>query len=198
VDIGGETPISYCNFNNAPLVGDRFTLPGEAERTVPDTDPLTAAETDISGVSEVVNLTIASRDGAAGRYLLIIQGLQIEPQRDRDVIEVALGPLVAEAGSVTLYMVGAADSRLDPFIANDGETITCDDAGVRGCEGVPAATGAGAVQRGVDGSVLSLTADRSDAGIVLQPGEPIWVPLELRARDDRTWGGYAVMVVGSL
>jgi hypothetical protein len=198
VDIGGETPTSYCNFSNAPLVGDRFTLPGEDERTVPDTDPLTAAETDISGVSEVVHVTVASRDGAAGRYLLIVQGFEIEPTGDRDVVELALGPLVAREGAATVYMVGAADSRLDPFIATEDEAFTCDDAGGRGCEGLPAATGAGAVQAGVDGSVISLTADRSDAGVILQPGGTNWVPLELRAREDRTRGGYALLVVGEM
>ncbi|HUN08619.1 MAG TPA: hypothetical protein PLQ56_18575 [Aggregatilineales bacterium] len=194
----GDTPISYCNFSNEPLVGDRFTLPGEDEQTVPDTDPLTAAETDIGGVSQIVNLTIASRDGAAGRYMLVLQGLQIDPQRDRDVVEVALGPLVARQGSVTAYMVGAADSRLDPFIATENEAFTCDDAGIRACESVPAATGAGVVQRGVDGSQRILVADRSDAGVILQPGEPVWLPLELRAREDRTRGGYALIIIGEL
>ncbi len=194
----GDTPVSYCNFSNEPLVGDRFTLPGEAERTVPDTDPLTAAETDISGVSQIVNLTIASRDGASGRYMLVLQGLQIGPQRDRDLIELALGPLVAQQGAVTVYMVGAADSRLDPFIATENETLTCDDAGVRACENVPAATGAGVVQTGVDGSERTVTADRSDAGLILQPGAPIWLPLEFRAREDRTRGGYALIIIGEL
>jgi hydrogenase maturation factor len=198
VDITGDTPVTYCNFSNEPLVGDRFTLPGDSERTVPETDPLTAAETDISGVADIVNLTIASRDGAAGRYLLVIQGLAIEPQGDRDVVELALGPLVAQSGQVTLYMVGAADSRLDPFLATEDEAFTCDDAGRRGCAAVPEVTGAGVEQDGQDGSLLRLTADRSDAGVILQPGGTDWVPLELRAREDRTRGGYALLVLGEL
>jgi hypothetical protein len=198
VEIGGDDPITYCNFSNEPMVGDRFTLPGEAERTVPDTDPLTAAETDISGSGEIINLTIASRDAAPGRYLLVVQGLQIEPQRDRDIVELALGPLVAREGSATVYMVGAADSRLDPFIAYSAGGLSCDDAGRRGCEGVPPVTGAGVVQAGVDDSVITLTADRADAGIILQPGTTDWIPLEFYAREDRTRGGYALLVLGAL
>jgi hypothetical protein len=92
-------------------------------------------------------------------------------------------------------MIGASDSRLDPFVRLDTpEGIECDDAGRRGCDEVPSITGAGvAINDGV-----TITGDRFDAGLRLAPGHPDPLTLELSSRKSGTYGEYALLVIGEL
>jgi hypothetical protein len=188
--------INDCSADSQMMGGDSFILPGEAAATLPAENPPDAAALDLSAGLDDITLTVGSIDGAGGRYLLVIDGFQIMPERDPDLMTVRLGPLARET-ALLAYMVRTGSSRLDPVMTwldfNDQPIQTCDDAGRRGCESVAAFTGAGVTLN--DGT--SINGARLDAGLLLQPGnaDPILVEFTNRNRD---LGGYAVILIGTL
>jgi hypothetical protein len=188
-----------CNVDAQQTVGDTFTFPGEETRTI-TADNLTAASQLILNGAEkagVITITIGSRDGAPGRYMVIFdRGFAIAPKDDVDMFELRLGPLAAETTSMSVYMIGVPNSRLDPFITLPDLEITCDDAGRRDCNTLPSFTGAGAVLNEDQGATL--VGDRSDAGVLLTPGSPDPISVELSSRGGDTHGEYALVVIGEL
>jgi hypothetical protein len=193
-------PFELCNTNADETIGDTFTLPGEEPRTITADQLDTVSQMVVSGAEEAGTLifTIGSRDGAPGRYMAIIEGFSIEPRDDVDALDARIGPLAAQSTSLLVYMVAAPNSRLDPFMLLPGEEtdLTCDDAGRRGCLDVLSFDGAGAVIH--EGGGTELIGDRSDAGLLLTPGNPDSMVIELSSRDGRTHGGYALVVIGEL
>jgi len=191
-------PYELCNTDADRTVGDSFTLPGEPARTISADNLNTASQLLINGAEEadVITITIGSKDGQPGRYVAILDGFAIEPGTDVDTIEVRVGPLAAQTTAIHMYLVAAQNSRLDPFMLRLGTEETCDDAGRKGCEGVVAFTGAGATLN--EGTGTTLSGDRSDAGLLLAPGNPDPMGIELSSRDGRTHGGYALVLIGEL
>jgi hypothetical protein len=109
---------------------------------------------------------------------------------------VRIGPLAAESTSLSVYMVAAQNSRLDPFMILPDTGETCDDSGRTGCDTLPTFSGAGAVLHEGDGTTLR--GDRSDAGLLLTPGNPDPMAVELSSRDGDTRGAYALVLIGEL
>jgi hypothetical protein len=128
--------------------------------------------------------------------MVIVDGLTIEPSTDVDAYEVRVGPLAAETTAIQVYMMAVQNSRLDPFLTKPDSEETCDDAGRKGCEAVLTFTGAGATLN--EGSGATFVGDRSDAGLLLNPGNPDPMVVELSSRDGRTRGGYALVLIGEL
>ncbi|MBI5667484.1 MAG: hypothetical protein HZC41_05705 [Chloroflexi bacterium] len=188
---------SDCNVDAEHTTDDTFTLPGEPPRTITADTRDNASQLIISGAENMrlITLTIASRDGQPGRYVAVIEGFTLE-RGDRDAVEVRVGPLAAETTALTVYMVGTASSRLDPLIYLPASDQSCDDAGRRGCEDVPSFTGAGFTLHESGGTTI--TGDRNDAGIMLAPGNPDPITLELGSRNGETYGDYALVLIGEL
>lgn len=187
-----------CTTDAQRTVGDSFALPGEEPREITADTLETAAQLAISGAENAgtITVTLASRDGAPGRYLALIEGFTIDPARDADTVEVGIGPLAARSTELLVYMVAAQNSRLDPLMAVIETGQTCDDAGRTGCDDVP--TFAGAVITLNDRGGATLRGDRNDAGLRLAPGGPDLLTLELRSRGGSTFGGYALALIGEL
>lgn len=186
-----------CNVDAAQTTDDTFTLPGEPPRTITADTRDDASQLIVSGAENMrlITLTIASRDGQPGRYVALIEGFTLE-RGDQDAVEVRLGPLAARTTALTVYMVGAANSRLDPYIYLPDSDQTCDDAGRRGCEEVPSFAGAGFTLH--ESGVTTITGDRNDPGVKLSPGHPDPITLELGSRNGETYGGYALVLIGEL
>lgn len=186
-----------CTVDARLSAGDTFTLPGETARTLtPDT--LEDVSQVILGGAEnmgTISLTIASRGGAPGRYMAVIEGFSID-RGDRDAVNVSIGPLAARTTALTVYMVGTPNSRLDPYIFRPDTEQSCDDAGRRGCEAIPSFVGAGYTQHRDD--IVMITGDRNDAGVVLTSGSADPVTLELSSRGGDTYGDYALVLIGEL
>ena len=204
----GFSPVIRVSFENVDLTdcshdalaaqGNVIQLPGEAPVTLEDNLEGQAAQLVLSSMSGVghITLNIGSLNGASGRYVAVIHGLSIV-EEDHDLIRVGQGPLAASA-PLLLYMVAEGNSRLDPSAslsgADDG-TIVCDDAGRRGCDGVPSAEGLFIHIAAAD---LDLRADRFDAGVALAAGPPRLRNIDLGGFDDRTTGPYALVLMGEL
>jgi hypothetical protein len=94
-------------------------------------------------------------------------------------------------------MVPASNSRLDPFMTWVETQQTCDDAGRKGCEDTPSLMGA-SVSLNETGVVRLYKGERSDAGLVLKPGNPDPINLELTSREGHTHGDYALWLIGEL
>ena len=191
-------PYELCNTDAARTVGDTFTLPGEAARAITETTQNTASQLLINGAEEagIITITIGSKDGQPGRYFAIIDGFSIEPATDVDAIEARVGPLAAKTTAIQMYMIAGENSRIDPLMYRPDTDETCDDAGRKGCEGVISFTGAGATLN--EGTGATFTGDRSDAGLLLNPGNPDPMVIEFGSRDGRTHGGYALVLIGEL
>ena len=198
LNVNVPEPYELCNTDADRTVGDTFTLPGEETRTITEANLNTVSQLLISGAEEagIITITIGSKDGQPGRYMLMLDGFSIEPSTDVDAIEVRVGPLAAKTTSIQMYMIDAESSRLDPFMTRPDIEETCDDAGRKGCEAVVTFTGSGATLHEGDGATF--TGDRSDAGLLLNPGNPDPMTIELGSRDGRTHGGYALVLIGEL
>ncbi len=192
-----ETPVNggttRCSSDGDATIGDQFTLPGENPVTVVEGSPYTLRHI-LAGMQEVgqLTLTLGSRDGQPGRYLLVIEGYTIDPAGDMDQIKVRLGPL-ATASTMQVYMLGKGDGRIDPQVrmlmydeaSNPILDVTCDDAGLRTCaEVLPASEYSVALK--LDGT--QLTGDRLDAGVQFAPGSTERVYIQFLSRTETTRG----------
>lgn len=194
-----EPDITDCSQDSQAMAGDEYTLPGEETRIVQENNDGTASQITIrsANLMGLVTLTVGSKHGAPGRYMLVIEGLKIAAPGDVDNVRVRLGPLARDT-VMWVYMIGGPNSRLDPYLQiyseDPDQIIDCDDAGRPGCEDVPPFTGAGVKFN--DGPVVK--GDRLDAGLRLAPGNPDSITLLLSSRDNRTYGDYALVVIGEL
>jgi hypothetical protein len=190
--------IEVCNADADKTVGDTFTLPGEAARTVSADHLDTVSQLLITGGEKagLVTITIGSKDGKPGRYMAIVEGFNIDPDKDIDNVEVRVGPLAAKTTAIQMYMVAAQNSRLDPFMLRPDTDESCDDAGRKGCETVPTFSGAGATLH--EGEGTTITGDRSDAGMLINPGTPDPVVVQVGSREGKTHGTYALVFIGEL
>lgn len=188
-----------CSRDSQGMAGTVFTVPGEDPVTIDGETPH-AAQLLVTAAAQVqgMTITIGSANGTTGRYVAVIDGLTIG-ERDRDEVRIGQGPLAATEPLV-VYMVGAQGTRLDPsmrlFDAQGQDTgTTCDDAGRRGCDGVPSPVGL-SIQ--LASNAETITADRFDAGVTLPPGAPQLRDLELSSFRDNTTGRYALVLLGTL
>lgn len=193
-----QPDFNLCNTDAQHTVDDVYTLPGQPPRTIAEADTAFNSQLGLRGANEMgqIAITIGSKDGAAGRYVAIVDGFNIDPASDNDEVEVRIGPLAAKTTSMSVYMVAAANSRLDPFIQLPGQDRRCDDAGRRECADVPSFAGSGYTLH--EGGITTVKGDRQDAGILLAPGNPDPIILELGSRGGETAGGYVLVITGEL
>lgn len=192
-----EPDFTDCQARGMGTLDDTFTLPGEAPRTVTAETITQVSQITLNGAEKMgqITLTIASKDGAAGRYVALIEGLRIE-SGDTDGVQIGIGPLAAQLTDLTVYMVAMPNSRLDPFMSLPDGGATCDDAGLRGCETVPAFNGASFTLH--NSGLLTISGDRNDAGLKLNPGNPDPQTVLLGSREGKTYGDYALVLLGTL
>ncbi|MEP6984913.1 MAG: hypothetical protein ABI970_04930, partial [Chloroflexota bacterium] len=116
-DVPGQAPYEICNTNADATLNDSFTVPGEAARTITKDNIATASQLLFAGADKAgfVNVTIASKDGTPGRYFAVIDGFSIGTPSNSDLYDVRIGPL-AKLTPLTVYMVAAENSRLDPYM----------------------------------------------------------------------------------
>lgn len=189
-----------CSEDTQVMGGDVFMPPG-GEPILLDEERLEhGAQLTIRSADQMgtVTLTIGSKNGTVGHYMAVIEGFQINPASDVDSVQFRLGPFARDS-AMDVYMVGAVNTRLDPFIRIRSEVegiedVLCDDAGKRGCMNIPAFTGAGVrFNNGTD-----IIGDQFDAGVRLQPGHPDPITVEFGSREKDTHGAYTIVILGEL
>lgn len=188
--------LTDCSSDSQAVNDDMLTLPGAATLTYAQNTE-TAAQLTITGAAEagLVTLTIGSRNGAAGRYVAVVEGFSIAPADDADLIRVGQGPKAAEL-PLLVYMLAAKNTRLDPsmrFPDEAGEGVVCDDAGRRGCEDVPSVSGLKVTIAGAE-----VVGGRFDAGLLLPGGDSELRTVELGSFSGNTEGGYTLVLIGEL
>jgi hypothetical protein len=193
-----DSIFEFCNTDAARMTEDTFTLPGEETRQVTPEQLPNMSQITVNGVDETgpVEIIIGSRNGSTGRYMLVMDTFSIGAVDDMDVVEARIGPLAATRTTMQAYMVAVPGSRLDPFMEWAGIGQQCDDAGRGDCRGVLSFAGAGFTLN--EGEDLFLTGDRSDAGVLLGPGTPDRMSLLLSSSGGRTYGEYALVVIGEM
>ncbi len=196
-DVPGQGPFDKCNTDANATLTDTFTVPGEAERTMTKDTLATASQLIFTGADKtgIVNVTIASKNGAAGRYFAVIDGFNIDAPTKTDLYDVRIGPL-AKLTPLTVYMVAGENSRLDPYMKWDSGNMECDDAGRGDCKNVSSFNKAGATLHENGG--MTIVGDRSDAGLTLAPGTTDVMTLEMGSRNGETFGDYVLVLLGQL
>ncbi|MCA0452376.1 MAG: hypothetical protein LCI00_00150 [Chloroflexi bacterium] len=197
LEVPGQDPFELCGTSADATLSDTYTLPGAEAQTITQDDLNTVSQLVFSGNEKTgfVDLTIASKDGAAGHYFAIIDGFSIEAPEDTDQVDIRMGPL-AKLTPLAFYMVGEQNSRLDPYLAWISQSMECDDAGRSACQDVPSIVGAGATLH--DSGGATFTADRSDAGLILAPGTTDIMSIDLSSRSNDTFGAYVLFLMGEL
>lgn len=190
---------------------DSYILPDGVRATLTEADREHAAQLSLRNSGDAssplfgeITLVIASRDGAPGRYIAIIEGLAIQDRNDADAVIIRLGPK-ARATHMDIYMVAAESSRLDPYLYWQDEweysLAECDDAGRAPCDGVPSFAGAGVIlnfSEGAEEAQARWLGDRFDAGLRIAPGHPDPNYLLFTSSNQRTSGAYAIVLIGEL
>lgn len=198
-DISDE--VLNCTGDAGGMLGTEWRIPNEPPAIVEEEDRLTRAilrNLDREQTFGTVRVTVGSREGGKGRFVVVVQGLQIAPRGDSDRMEVRLAPLNRQTG-VTVYAVGNPNTRLDPMLSvirPNGEPMVCDDAGGRDCPHVPAFTGYGLIVG--DSPELRFLGRRFDAGAILQPMTTDPQILDIQARNHATEGAYTLYFFGEL
>jgi len=193
--------VTDCSRNPQGMEGDVVALPGLEPFTAAGPLLDQAAQLKIIGTvyPGPVTLTVGSQDGAPGRFVVVVQGFQIDPASDRDYIQVGQGPLAARR-PLALYMISDKRSRLDPALSLPAglaaeRALACDDAGGRRCRALPSAE---SLRIAVTSSGEEVIGGRFDAGLLLAAGAPQLVPVELGSFQRATSGRYALVLMGEL
>lgn len=192
-----ERDPNYCRYGNPDMVGDTLLLPGDETIVIDEALAANAFELAVTNPELLgdLTITIGSVDSAAGRYVAFITGLNIEAVGAVDRIGAYVGPL-ATGSDVRVYMVAddTTNSRLDPYLRLLPDEMGCDDAGRRGCEGVPSLADGGVRLR----NEYDLLADRFDAGLLLRRDDRELQVLEMGSFSGNTFGQYMLVIFGEL
>ncbi|MBI1280865.1 MAG: hypothetical protein GC179_22265 [Anaerolineaceae bacterium] len=196
-DIPGQKPFDQCNTDANSTLNDTFTVPGEDTRTITKENLASNSQLIFTGAENAgtVTVTIASKNGAAGRYFAVIDGFTIDSPQKTDLYDIRMGPL-AKFTPLTVYMAAGENSRIDPYIKWASGNMECDDAGRGDCKTVPTFSKAGVSLHESEG--LTIVGGRSDAGLVLAPGNSDIMTLEIGSRNNETYGNYVLVLLGQL
>jgi hypothetical protein len=193
--------VTDCAQDFQAMDGDTYTLPGQDTVTVTSDLLNYASQLTIRGAKDAgtVTLTVGSKDGSTGHFLVVVEGFTINPERDTEYIQVGQGPL-AGLTPLLVYMVAGKNERLDPsmrLLSDDPESegIICDDAGRRGCDDVPSVNGL-KVHVSVDD--VDIEGGRFDAGVLLPRGATELRGIELSSFSGNTQGKYSLVLMGEL
>lgn len=190
----GQSP---CANETASLTSEEWfvaSLPDGAAITLDDSNnPSSALVRHEHGTNPVpVTITIGARETLSGALLVVVEGLTIEREGDVDAVVVQPGPRV-RGSDVTMWMLRAGFSRLDPLIAvADG--VACADAGLRTCD--ESLRGA-AVSRHSGADAVWQT-DRLDSVGRLTLSELAGIEAMLSSGNPRTTGSYTLVIYMSL
>jgi hypothetical protein len=195
-----------CNNDASAVLGNTYTLPGEAPVTLTETEQVHSAQLTLQNTSFTdtfgeMRFTLGSLDEGGGRFVVIIEGLELQDANDTDTLTLRSGPLAASV-PLTVYVVGENPGRLDVSLQAYNQEYNliaeCDDAGRAACADVPSFVGSGATF--LDGMFPfpSIVGDRFDAGVRLPSDTTQPMTIDISAGETGTHGHYTVFIIGEL
>jgi hypothetical protein len=207
--------IGECNDDTPAASGSVVAVPDEG-RVVGDA---TTAQVRFTSPRRgfPINITVGSYDDDPGRFVLIIEGLAIQPADELDGFSIRVPSDVAEE-PLGVYMI-ARYVDLDPYLAmgmGDGLTnayvdgnfdpelvdyddieyplFECNDAGLDECSDMPGFPGGPiAIANGSDYNPGSV-----DAGLMLTPNSSNPMLFVFGSNDSQSTGTYAIMIIGTV
>jgi hypothetical protein len=193
---GLEDEVELCTTDGNTTIGDTLTFWDIPTQTIADDIQSAQYEFNSVGNAGQITFTIASVGGGRGRYVAVIEGLILTESGQINLVDVQMGA-VALGSPFSIYMVKSADTRIDPFIAQslfDGSTVSCDDAGSRGCETVQSMQNLLITMS--NGTIIQ--GDRFSAGLQITPEGMELVNLQFLSRSPNATGGYNIVIIGEL
>jgi hypothetical protein len=193
-----------CTSSGVGVENSVFTLPNLGTTTVTTDRVVHSSRLLLRNTSPTDRLgtlrfTVGSLDGNLGKFVVVVQGLAINPRDNIDNVSIRLAPR-AKANPLSVYMLGNGETRLDPYISvynkDFQELTTCDDAGGRTCPDVPSVVDMRVMI--ADGEGYTFVGDRFDAGVVLNPQSTDPMLLQLQSRNGETSGAYTLIFIGEL
>lgn len=196
-----EAGIDLCWDDPGDSTGDQVFLPGGEAITITADQREQAALFAVNASAPLgeVTLTLGAIQPSQGRYLAFFSGESLGERNDNVVWRVRQGPLPAQNSDLQIYMLGTGqNSRLDPFLelgnVSGTRIVACDDAGGRGCEGVPSAQEVGVTLSNGETAL----GDRFDSGVILPSGNTDWHTITFASFGGNTTGDFAVLLAGQL
>lgn len=193
-----------CTSDGRALPSSGVRLPDLPERTFGEEDEPNMARLIVQNTADDVRVgeltfTIGSLNRGRGRFVVVVQGLQIAPRDNVDTLTLRLAPLT-RTRPLSVYALREANTRLDialSAVLSDGTSLFCDDSG-RGddCADAPSLT-----QLRVwiaDGGGQEVLGTRFDASLVLTPASTDPMLVRVASRGNETAGGYTLIFVGEL
>lgn len=144
-----------------------------------------------------IAVSIGAKDGSSGRFIVILEGMELHERGDSDEFLVRRGPFAGDS-ALDIYMIGDSDNRLDSLLESiDEETDTlqlCDDIGRDDCADFPSLEEISITI----GDLANYSADRFDSALRLDSSDNNPTRVLFHSREYNTSGKYIVMFVGQL
>ncbi|GAB1420880.1 hypothetical protein MASR2M15_10060 [Anaerolineales bacterium] len=195
-----DSPLD-CTRDAQNMVGDQIILPDGQEIIVTEESLDHMAQLSIRNTSEVSSLEeitfLIGNVASSGRYIAVLEGLNLAEGQERDDLDVQLGPLTLEQ-PLQVYVIADQNSRLDPSLKwydpeSHEEMAMCDDAGSKVCPEVAS----------IDKAFIMLDerqwkANRFDAGLNLTAKDSKAQLVEISSSGGKTKGAYIVVFIGAV
>lgn len=198
IDVVEADETLHCGNERGDTTGQQITVPDDGEVIV-DQEAVRAAQLPLGQINHLglVRVIIGSRDGAAGRFYVVIEGPSIQPEGNVDRVNVLTAPR-ARTEPLWLYMLRGQRTRIDPQISfvleQSQDSTVCDDAGRFDCDQVPSAED----YRFPLADNALLSGDRFSAGIRVESPDLLPAFAQLRSRTAATRGVYSILLIGTL
>ena len=202
-DVLQDRPLD-CTDSPRGTENTQFDLPFlETPYTVTEDEASNSAMVTITNSAEEplgdIAVSIGAKDGTSGRFIVILEGLELHARNDTDDFLIRRG---AFAGNTALdvYMIGYPDNRLDSLLETDDEAADnyqlCDDMGRDDCADFPALSQSTIT---ISDNAYIYAPDRFDSELRFDsPDNNTPIVVTFRSREFNTAGKYLVMMVGEL
>lgn len=145
-----------------------------------------------------ITVTIGAKEGSSGRYVVVLEGMELHNRQDDDEFLVRRGAFASDS-ILDVYMIGKTNNRLDSYLEsyNEESNITqiCDDIGRDDCVDL-LSLDTTSITISEDATVYA--ADRFDSALRIDSPDNTPERFIFQSREQATFGDYIVAFVGEL
>lgn len=192
-----------CTDSSNGTIGTQLDLPfldatyEVTEDSADNVAMVTLTNSGEAGPLGAVTVSIGAEESISGKFIVILEGMQVDDRMDDDEIRIRRGPFAN--APLDMYVLGYPNTRLDPVLeTQDLETDTyqlCDDIGKDDCsEFVSLET----LTMIIGDNKAEFAGDRFDAGLRIDSEDNNRISATIRSRAGSTTGEYVLIFVGEL